>query len=350
MKKVILSANSSSVAEVFFKENFGTNSESYSDSDEISGHQRIILKLTPNVCGMRLDKVISILIPQYSRNRIQHWIESEGVIVDGRFSTKKTIVYGDETVVVLLKPAPEEQSFKAEYIPLKVVYEDQEIIIINKPAGLVVHPAPGNWSKTLLNGLLFRYPMLTRVPRAGIVHRLDKDTSGLMVVAKTLEAQTNLVRQMQARTVKRQYLALVWGIPDIHGTIDNAIARHQFNRHKMAVSYGENAKTAITYYQRLEIGLLCSQPVSLMKCWLKTGRTHQIRVHMHTLGFSLIGDTLYGKPHAAPVFPRQALQASHLGLIHPHSHEACEWSAPLPEDFIELLSNADINVPEVDFY
>ncbi|MFJ2986531.1 RluA family pseudouridine synthase [Collimonas sp. NPDC087041] len=306
----------------------------------------IVLHLTPDVCGTRLDKVVSGLVPQYSRSRIQQWIEAGHVTVDGKPATTKMTTYGDETVVVLPQPAPDEQAFKAEDMALSVVYEDAAIIVIDKPAGLVVHPAAGNWSGTLLNGLLFRWPSLVGVPRAGIVHRLDKDTSGLMVVAKTLEAQTDLVRQLQARTVKRQYLALVWGSPQLSGTIDSPMARHPRDRIKMAVSDSLIAKPAITHYQRLATGLLDRRPVSLMGCRLETGRTHQIRVHMQSLGFALVGDALYGKQHLMPTFPRQALQASRLGLIHPVSGKPCEWFAPLPADFAELLTRAGITAPE----
>ncbi|AEK61604.1 RluA family pseudouridine synthase [Collimonas fungivorans] len=316
------------------------------DGDAATASAPIVLQLTPDVCGTRLDKVVSTLVPQYSRSRIQQWIEAGHVTVDGKPGTTKMTTYGDETVVVLPQPAPDEKAFTPEDMALDVVYEDAAIIVINKPAGLVVHPAAGNWSGTLLNGLLFRWPALAGVPRAGIVHRLDKDTSGLMVVAKTLEAQTDLVRQLQARTVKRQYLALVWGTPQLNGTVDSPMARHPRDRIKMAVSESLIAKPAITHYQRLATGLLERRPVSLMSCRLETGRTHQIRVHMQSLGFSLVGDALYGKQHLMPAFPRQALQASRLGLIHPSSGKACEWYAPLPEDFAALLVRAGMSVPE----
>ncbi|MGZ3157901.1 MAG: RluA family pseudouridine synthase, partial [Burkholderiaceae bacterium] len=227
---------------------------------------------------------------------------------------------------------------------LSIVHEDGAIIVLNKPADLVVHPAAGNWSGTLLNGLLHHYPPLTGVPRAGIVHRLDKDTSGLMVVAKTLEAHTDLVRQLQARTVKREYLALVWGTPQASGTIDASIGRHPRDRIKMAVSENLTAKPAITHYQRVATGALDGRPVSLMRCQLETGRTHQIRVHMLSIGFPLVGDALYGKAHLVPVFPRQALQARRLGLLHPVSGKECEWEVPLAADFADLLVRAKIQL------
>jgi 23S rRNA pseudouridine1911/1915/1917 synthase len=289
---------------------------------------------------------LSKLIPQYSRGRIQKWIEDGFVTVDGEKSKIKTTMLGDELVVIRPQAAPDEGAFTPEDIPIQVVYEDESILVINKPAGLVVHPAAGNWSGTLLNALLFHRPALVNLPRAGIVHRLDKDTSGLMVVAKTLTAQTELVRQLQARTVSREYYALVWGTPITSGTVDAAIARHSRDRLKMAVSYSVLAKPAVTHYQRVSTGMLERFPVSLVSCKLETGRTHQIRVHMLSLGFPLVGDTLYGKQHLARFFHRQALQARKLGLIHPVSGDYVEWSIPLETDFAELLVQAGMQVPQ----
>jgi 23S rRNA pseudouridine1911/1915/1917 synthase len=257
----------------------------------------------------------------------------------------KDTSYGDETVVVHPQSAPEDTAYTPEEIPLNIVYEDEHIMVINKPAGLVVHPGAGNWSGTLLNGLLHHAPQLANVPRAGIVHRLDKDTSGLMVVGKTLAAQTDLVRQLQARSVKREYFALVWGTPSLGGTIDASIARHPKDRVKMAVSNNFTAKPAITHFQRLETGLLDRRPVSLVQCQLETGRTHQIRVHMESIGFALVGDAVYGKRHLTPVFNRQALQARRLGLVHPATGEHMEWIVPLADDFAELIASAGIPEP-----
>jgi 23S rRNA pseudouridine1911/1915/1917 synthase len=180
------------------------------------------------------------------------------------------------------------------------------------------------------------------------VHRLDKDTSGLMVVGKTLAAQTDLVRQLQARTVKREYFALVWGTPHLSGTIDASMGRSQKDRVKMAVSTSLSAKPAITHYKRIAEGALERRPVSLVRCSLETGRTHQIRVHMQHLGFPLVGDTVYGKQHLAGFFHRQALQARRLGLMHPASGEACEWRVPLAVDFAELCAKAGIAEPPID--
>lgn len=316
------------------------------DGDEYEGaapeSSPITLTVTPEFCGVRLDKALSQLLPEYSRSRLQQWIDSGHVMVDGRPARGKATMLGDETIVVEPQEAPEEQAFKPEAMPLDILHEDAAILVIDKPAGLVVHPAAGNWSGTLLNGLLHHAPALAGVPRAGIVHRLDKETSGLMVVAKTLQAQTDLVRQLQARTVKREYLALVWGQPQVSGRIEAAIGRHPRDRVKMAVSHHESAKPAVTHYNRLASGTLDGRPVSLIKCRLETGRTHQIRVHMQSIGFSLVGDPLYGKPHLASVFGRQALHAFRLGLVHPTSGKDLEWTAELPADFAGLLDKAGV--------
>ena len=302
----------------------------------------IELQLTPDVCGVRLDKVLSTLVTQYSRSRLQQWIDAGHVSVDGEVARAKMTVYGDEKVIILPQPAPEDQAFKPEQMDLNIVHEDAEIIVIDKPDGLVVHPAAGNWTGTLMNGLLHYFPSIAGVPRAGIVHRLDKDTTGLMVVAKTLVAHTDLVRQLQARTVKREYLALVWGTPNASGKVDASIGRHPRDRIKMAVSENLTAKPAVTHFTRLATGMLDSRPVSLMLYQLETGRTHQIRVHMQSIGFALVGDNLYGKQHLMSAFPRQALHARRLGLIHPTSGQNVEWSAELPKDFADLIARAGI--------
>ncbi|HVK94390.1 MAG TPA: RluA family pseudouridine synthase [Noviherbaspirillum sp.] len=313
------------------------------DGDQDDGVAPIFLTLTAEFCGVRLDKVLSQLVPEYSRSRLQQWIDAGHVTIDGQTVRAKTLALGDEVIVIRPQAAPEDQAYQPEQIPLAVLHEDNAILVIDKPAGLVVHPAAGNWSGTLLNGLLHHAPTLVGVPRAGIVHRLDKDTSGLMVVAKSLQAQTDLVRQLQARTVKREYLALVWGMPHASGRVDAAIGRHPRDRIKMAVSQHDSAKPAVTHYQRLAVGSLDGRPVSLMRCQLETGRTHQIRVHMQSIGFALVGDALYGKPHLASVFGRQALHAHRLGLVHPASGDADDWHAEIPADFAELLERAGID-------
>ncbi len=324
--------------------------DEFDDIDEVISNgpdlSPITLELDNSACGQRLDKVIAGLVPQFSRSRLQLWFEGGHVLVDGKPARGKDTAYGDETVVVMPQSAPEDAAYTPQDLPLNIVYEDGDIIVINKPAGLVVHPGAGNWNGTLLNGLLHHCPQLANVPRAGIVHRLDKDTSGLMVIGKTLAAQTDLVRQLQARSVKREYFALVWGTPHLSGTIDSSIGRHPKDRVKMAVSTNFSAKPAITHYERIATGMLDRRPVSLVQCRLETGRTHQIRVHMLSIGYALVGDSVYGKQHLSPVFHRQALQARRLGLVHPATGEACEWIVPLADDFAELIANAGIAEPE----
>ncbi len=323
--------------------------EVFDDSDELDASQpeasSIQIKLGPDSCGIRLDKVLSGLLPQYSRARLQQWIEDGLVTVDGAPAKVRATVYGDETILVHPQISQAEQPYVPEPIALDVVHEDADLIVIHKPAGLVVHPGAGNWSGTLLNGLLHRWPELAGIPRAGIVHRLDKETSGLMVIARTLEAQTDLVRQLQERSVKREYLALVWGQPVSSGRIDAAIGRHPRERVKMAVSTSLQAKPAITHYQKLANGKLDGRPVALLLCKLETGRTHQIRVHMQSIGFPLVGDAVYGKQHLVSVFPHQALHAQRLGLLHPRSDETCEWTAPIPQELVTLFAQAAIVLP-----
>ncbi len=303
----------------------------------------LTVHLGPEHCGVRLDKVLSGMLPQYSRGRLQQWIEDGLVTVDGRPSKVRATMLGDEVVVVQPQAAESEHAFTPEPVPLDVLYEDAELIVIAKPVGLVVHPAAGNWNGTMLNGLLHRWPQLAGVPRAGIVHRLDKDTSGLLVVAKTLTAQTDLVRQLQDRSMGREYFALVWGEPVSSGRIDAPIGRHPRERTRMAVSKSPLAKPAVTHYQKLAAGLLDGKPVALLRCRLETGRTHQIRVHLQSIGFPLVGDAVYGKHHLIHVFPRQALHAEKLALIHPARKVPCEWHAPLPDDLVALLERAGIH-------
>ncbi len=297
-----------------------------------------------NLGGQRLDVALQTLLPDHSRSRLQAWIKAGLVTLDNAVTTAKTKVWGGERVSVQVPQSPQENAFKPENIPLDIVYEDDSLLVINKPAGLVVHPAAGNWTGTLLNALLYHAPQLAEIPRCGIVHRLDKDTSGLLVVAKTLEAQTSLVRQLQARTVKREYRAIVWGQLWRNGTVNQPIGRHPHNRTKMAVI--RNGKPAVTHYEVLErFGTN-----TYLRCNLETGRTHQIRVHMQYLKAPLAGDPLYGIgniiPHklmshtlkdAIADFKRQALHAIKLGLIHPKTNEAMEWQIELADDMKALL-------------
>ncbi len=284
--------------------------------------------------GQRLDQALSALLPEFSRNRIQNWIRARKIAVDDAWGTTKMRVSGGESVRVEIEPDPDATPDAPEAIPLDVVFEDPMLLVVNKPVGLVVHPGSGNRQGTLLNALLHWVPQVAELPRAGIVHRLDKDTSGLLVVAKTLRAHTDLVRQLQARTVKREYLALVYGEIDRDGTVDAPLARDPHNRTKRTVhSLGKEAVTHFEVVERFP-GL------TLLRCKLETGRTHQIRVHMQHIGHPLVGDTVYSasrRSHLKIPFPRQALHAERLGLIHPVTQEYMQWECPLPSDFASLL-------------
>lgn len=256
------------------------------------------------------------------------------VTLDDASADVKRKVYGGERVTVAPLADPSENAYRPQAIALDIVHEDDSLLVVDKPAGLVVHPASGNWDGTLLNALLHHAPDLAGLPRAGIVHRLDKDTSGLLVVAKTLEAQTALVRQLQDRSMRREYLAVVHGRVDRDGTVEAPIGRHPVDRVRMAVT--ERGKQARTHYAVLQR----FAAATLLRCRLESGRTHQIRVHMQFLGHPLIGDTLYGGRRAAGLgipFERQALHAERLGLIHPASGESCGWTAALPADLQALL-------------
>ena len=292
------------------------------------------------MAGERLDKALAVSLPDYSRNRLKTWVEAGGVMVDGKVTKARYLLRGGESIKVFPQEMPEQHAFSPQEIPLDVVYEDESIIVLNKPAGLVVHPAAGNWSGTLLNGLLFKYPELKSLPRAGIVHRLDKDTSGLMVVARTSQAQTALVRQLQDRTVGRRYLAWVWGETPAQGKVLASVGRDQRDRLKMSAG-SPQGKPAATAYRRLAKGKFQDHPVSLVECRLETGRTHQIRVHLESLGFPLLGDPVYRKksPGIAQSLPfnRQALHAFALSLQHPLTQEFVSWFKAPPADLIQLL-------------
>lgn len=292
------------------------------------------------MAGERLDKVLATFLPDYSRNRLKTWVEAGAVTVDGKVTKARYLLHGGESIKVFPQDMPEQFAFNSEDIALDVIYEDPSIIVINKPPGLVVHPASGNWTGTLLNGLLFRYPELKSLPRAGIVHRLDKDTSGLMVVARTSQAQTALVKQLQERTVGRRYLALVWGNLPSQGKVLATVGRDQRDRLKMAAG-SPQGKPAATVFRRLAKGLFSDASLALVECRLETGRTHQIRVHLESLGFPLLGDPVYRKktPGAAKTLPliRQALHAYALTLEHPATHDVMTWFQLPPEDLIALL-------------
>jgi 23S rRNA pseudouridine1911/1915/1917 synthase len=287
----------------------------------------------PEFDGQRLDVVIAKLIPDLSRSRLAAWIKSGEILLDGAVAVPRSKVWTGVAISVRATEQAQNEDIPQE-IALDVVYEDDDILVINKSPGLVVHPGAGNREGTVLNALLHIAPQVRDVPRAGIVHRLDKETSGLMVVAKTLEAQTSLVRQLQARTVHREYVALVHGCFPGTQLIEGDIGRHPTQRTKMAVvTY--NGKEARTHVEPLEH----FEAHTLVACKLETGRTHQIRVHLSHVGHPLVGDPQYGKRNGVPKFSRQALHARGLALVHPKSGKAMRWEAELPVDFSELLNS-----------
>jgi 23S rRNA pseudouridine1911/1915/1917 synthase len=281
--------------------------------------------------GLRLDQALARLFHQYSRNRLQEWLRAGHITVDGRQAPPRMAVMGGEKISVA-PPAAPDATPRAQKMPLKIVHEDAALIVIDKPAGLVVHPGAGQPDRTLMNALLAHAPALAGVPRAGIVHRLDKDTSGLLVVAKTVEAQALLVRQLADRTMRRVYLALVQGDPPTSGTIDAPVGRDVRARTRMAVTHrGKPARTTYRVVERFG-------RAALVECRLETGRTHQIRVHFQHIRHPLVGDTVYrrGTRHGI-AFSRQALHAAELSLQHPQSGEPMTWRSPLPRDFKRLV-------------
>lgn len=306
--------------------------------------QEIKLKseITSIQTGQRLDQTLADLFPDYSRTRIKEWILSGAVSIDGNVSDKPRTKVLEGQEIIVLATLEEETSAKAEAIDLDIVYEDDHILVINKQAGLVVHPGAGNQDGTLMNALLHHCPGIELVPRAGIVHRLDKDTTGLMVVAKTVEAQTHLVTALQAREITREYEAIVQGGIIAGGTVDEPIDRHPTKRTHMAVVH--NGKPAMTHYRVAEK----FRAHTRLRLRLESGRTHQIRVHMAYIGHVLVGDPVYaGRPRppkgAAPdffetymAFKRQALHAIRLELAHPFTCEIMSWQAPVPDDMVKL--------------
>ena len=298
----------------------------------------------PNsAAGRRFDAVLAELFPEFSRSRLSGWIKSGDVLLDGEPARPRDAVHGGETVS-LNAVLDTEVRAEPEDIPLEVLYEDEHVFVLNKPAGLVVHPGAGNPAGTLVNALLHRDPSLAALPRAGIVHRLDKDTSGVMVVARTLQEQTALVEQLSAREVHRQYLAVVVGALVSGGTVDAPIDRHPRDRLKMAVR--EDGKEAVTHYRLRER----FRAHTALECRLETGRTHQIRVHMAHLKHAIVGDPLYGGPLRLPKgatdtlaaalrgFKRQALHAETLEFAHPITGEPVRATAPMPADLLALLA------------
>ena len=285
-----------------------------------------------NCANKRLDQILAELFPQYSRSRLQQWIKTQQVTIDGKYLKPRDKVQPGQKIIV--DATLEEQGdWEAQPINLDVIYEDDAIIVINKPVGLVVHPAAGHPDKTLVNALLHHDPELKNIPRAGIIHRLDKKTSGLLVIAKTLEVHTKLVQELQQRQIKREYEAIVNGVMTAGGTIDAPIGRHPRDRKRMAVV--ASGKPSVTHYRVIKRFAKHTH----IKVMLETGRTHQIRVHMAHIHHHIVGDPVYGGRYNSPLadFKRQALHARRLGLTHPVSGEYMEWEAPLPNDMQELL-------------
>ena len=297
--------------------------------------------------GSRLDKLLADrYAPHFSRTYFADLIEDELVLLNGKIPKKRLApVEGD--VIEIYFRVKDLSDLKPENIPLDIVFEDEHLIIINKSAGFVVHPAPGNWSGTFVNALLYHCQVeKDGSVRPGIVHRLDKDTSGLMVVARTSQAQTSLVRQLQDRTVGRRYLAWVWGDAPSQGKVLASVGRDQRDRLKMAAG-SPQGKPAATLFRRLSKGLVKGSPVTLLECRLETGRTHQIRVHLESLGFPLVGDPVYRKrtPGVAKdiQFSRQALHAFALSLQHPVKNELMTWFRLPPQDILDLLPQLEMD-------
>lgn len=293
--------------------------------------------------GLRLDQALARMFPEFSRGQLSKWIKAGEVSVDANTLRPRDSVLGGEQITITTELVSQDDSWTAEPISLDIVYEDDDLIIINKPAGMVVHPGAGNQQGTLVNALLAHAPQLATIPRAGIVHRLDKSTTGLLMVAKTLQAHNSLVSQLQARTVRREYQAIAVGVMTAGGTVDEPVGRHHIDRKRMAVS--QTGKPAVTHY-RVEQRFRAH---TFIRCKLETGRTHQIRVHMAHIRHPLLGDPVYGGRFkqakgmsqscrdAIQAFRRQALHAGFLGFKHPSSGEDVSWQAELPQDMQTVL-------------
>jgi len=325
-----------------YSESAGSPSDSPA-SGEFRSHS---LVLPASAAGLRLDQALARALPQYSRARLQGWIEAGAVMVDGRQLRAKDKVLGGEQVEVAARLEADDR-VAPEAQPLTVVHQDRALFVINKPAGMVVHPGAGNPGRTLQNALLALDPKLAVVPRAGLVHRLDKDTSGLLVVARTPEAHARLVAALAEREIERVYLAICNGAMTGGGTVDAPIGRHRTQRTRMTVR--NDGREAVTHYRIIKR----YRAHTLVRVQLETGRTHQIRVHLAHIGYPIIGDPVYGGRRRLPAgcspalaaalsaFPRQALHATRLALAHPMTGRALEWEAPIPEDMAGLLAALD---------
>lgn len=321
---------------------FRAASTMHGTAKRMSMEARELYQTPPELAGQRLDQVLSVLLPDYSRSRLQAWIRDGRVLVDGAAMAASGRLRGGERISVELPRQPAQAHATAEAIALDVVHEDADLLVVNKPAGLVVHPGAGNPAGTLMNALLHHDPGLADVPRAGIVHRLDKDTTGLLLVARTLPAHKRLVELLAEREVHREYLALVQGQVIAGGTVDAPIGRHRTDRTRMAVSAG--GREAVTHYRVAQR----FAHHTLLRVLLETGRTHQIRVHLASIGHAVVGDATYARlrlPRGASTecrealgaFRRQALHAARLELPHPMSDEPLAFDAPLPADMAALL-------------
>jgi 23S rRNA pseudouridine1911/1915/1917 synthase len=335
-----------------FRPDGRSDDEANDDPEELasaSSFAAITLNATGGA-GERLDRFLATRLPallppplsEVSRTRVQRWIALGAVLVDGRALPARSRLTGIEAISVEPQPREADTAFVAQAIPLPVVWRDASLLVIDKPPGLVVHPAAGNWQGTMLNGLLHLEPALAELPRAGIVHRLDKDTSGLLVVARNESAMSLLAAQLADRSMGRRYLAVVAGLPDEEGAVNAPIGRDDRSRVRMAVVPAGRGRDARTHFRRLAIGRIGQRQVALLECKLETGRTHQIRVHLAHLGFPLIGDSVYGGPPVAGI-ERQALHAWRLSLLHPADRKQREWSAPPPADLCGLLEQAGID-------
>ena len=302
-----------------------------------------------DMAGKRFDQALSCMLPEYSRAKIQTWIREGCVKIDTKLvHACDRRVQGGERIEIHAQMQPQ-VAVEAENIPLQIVFEDQQLIIINKPAGLVVHPGAGNQRHTLMHALLHYEPKLRQVPRAGIVHRLDKETTGLLIIARTLQSHKYLVEKLHQREIQRQYVALVQGVMVAGGMVDQAIGRHPKQRTKMAVL--SNGRPAKTHYRIIKKYRYHTQ----IRVNLETGRTHQIRVHMHWLRYPILGDPMYGYKtkqkqgmsaqliQAITTFPRQALHAQAIRLIHPDTKAALEWKLPMPEDMLQLIQSLEMD-------
>ena len=301
--------------------------------------------VTEDLAGLRLDQALAKLLPQFSRSQMQIWIESSEVTVDHKVITKnRERIYPGQTIELSVN-LEDKDEWQAEQIPLDIIFEDESLFVINKPPGLVVHPGAGNLTSTLVNALLYQDTNLKKVPRAGLIHRLDKDTSGLLLVARNLESHHFLTNQMQSRQIHRIYEAIVCGQPRPTGTIDLPIGRHPVQRTKMSVLQ-HGGRPAKTHYKVLEK----FSAHAYLEIELETGRTHQIRVHMAYINHPILGDPLYGRPRnyenlnavlrqQIMQFKRQALHAKKIAFRHPVSGEFLMFESPLPADFAELLES-----------